>query len=393
MPTSIVKQKIPLIAYADKCCWLIAGESVTTDFDGYSLYIPRAIFIRCSICVFFVVQLISTFPPIYSPMSSSAFMLLTPPHHDAGRPPLAHPLGNLPIGCESTAMGVVKVGDARGRPADAPQSQKISVDEDGYSADIDAAVTGKMLSMAAFHDEGVVFKARFDSPELVQISHKAVAGGSYSPSSPAYDPAQSYSPSSPVIPDSPGRIPTPPLPKFTAEVPVNCTKFILNEIPSGNKRKPEAIEEPPHKRSRTTPDFMIPLPDFMIPLPEPTAEDMEDACKFLEQCMDVFEESETESDDEIFSDSSDSDDMEYHTSDDEIYPDECTKGEYDAKMAKFNGELAAFKKDGSYYDPRMGFPLFEGHAPVNHPYPLAFEQGAAPPCENCPGFRCHCNAN
>jgi len=313
-------------------------------------------------------------------------------------------------------MGVVKVADARGRPADAPQSQKNSVDEDGYSADIDAAVTGKMLSMATFHDEGVVFKARFASPELVKISHKAVAGGSYSPSSPAYDPAQSYSPSSPVIPDSPGRIPTPPLPllKFTAGVPVNCTNFILDEIPSGNKRKPEAIEEPPHKRSRTgltvdtnIPDVQEPLfaprhlvtcdfpstPDLMIPLPEPTADDLEDACKFLEQCMDVFEESETESDDEIFSDSSDSDDMECHTSDDEIYPDECTKGEYDAKMAKFNGELAAFKKDGSYYDPRMGFPLFEGHAPVNHPYPLAFEQGAAPPCENCPGFRCHCNAN
>ena len=115
----------------------------------------------------------------------------------------------------------------------------------------------------------------------------------------------------------------------------------------------------------------------MVPLPEPTADDLEDACKFLEQCMDVLEESESETEseaeepDHIYPEVEE--DMEYHTSDDEIYPDE-----EDAEALMLIKKLEAFKKDGKYYHDGLEqqFPLFSGYAPKHHPYPNAFVQGA-----------------
>ncbi len=381
-----------ILAFARGLFWRLCGPGYNYSFDHSSLYITKWHLFVALLLLFCGLQFILTSPHIYFNMSSSGSTSPTPYTPFPVTPPVPHPIEKSPTGSEPSAMGVEKVADAQECPADTPGSPKNTVDEDGYSADIDVAVIEHMLFISPYATEGRVFKARFDEPELVrQLSLE-----SYSPISPR------YSPSSPAY--RPELQESPMLLKFTAAVPA-----VPRPIPATQKRKIELADPgQPLKRARTgltieapSPTQMYPLsdldyaylrstPDIMknFPLPEPTAEDLDDAYEFLKKCMEVSmseTESETESEDEIFSDSSDSDDIEYHTSDDEVYPDECAQGEYDANMAKFNGELAAFKKDGSYYDPRMGFPLFEGYAPVGHPYPLAFERGVAPEedRENC----------
>jgi len=325
-------------------------------------------------------------------MSSSGSTSLTPYPLFPGTPPVPHPIEKPPTGSEPGDMGVEKVADAQECPADTPGSPKNTVDEDGYSADIDVAVVEHMLFISPYATEGRVFKTRFDEPELVSLRSLSSLG-SYIPTSPRYSPSSpAYRPESPTkklikfaVPTMKRKMDEPADPErpikrarpgLTIDVEAANATATQPVAPSPTQMYPLLLPEPAEAYDfPSTPDIMK-----NFPLPEPTAEDLDDAYEFLKKCMEVSmseTESETESD-KIFSDSSDSDDIEYHTSDDEVYPDECAQGEYDANMAKFNGELAAFKKDGSYYDPRMGFPLFEGYAPVGHPYPLAFERGAAP---------------
>lgn len=107
-------------------------------------------------------------------MSSPALMLPTAPHPFAGRPPLAHPVGKLAIGCETTDMGVEKVGDARGRPADAPEPPQKSKLEDGAAAG-DATVLGKKRK-AMTHYESESKKARNMGWEAGLEYEKLLAG-------------------------------------------------------------------------------------------------------------------------------------------------------------------------------------------------------------------------
>ena len=107
-------------------------------------------------------------------MSSPALMLPTAPHPFADRPPLAHPVGKLAIGCETTDMGVEKVGDARGRPADAPEPPQKSKLEVAAAAG-DATVLGKKRK-AMTHYESESKKARNMGWEAGLEYEKLLAG-------------------------------------------------------------------------------------------------------------------------------------------------------------------------------------------------------------------------
>ena len=238
-------------------------------------------------------------------MSSCNIPPCTPAHHDAGLLPLAHLAYKS---SQTTDMVMVEderlpFGLSEGH-ADVPQSQKISVDEDGYSADMDTAVVKNMIDMSYYAEEGDVFRARFNDPELMRNELMR------------NEPMRSYEPiySHDATPH--------PLPKFT-----NAAPAVPRPIPT-QKRK--GVFEDAHNAI--------------------CGSDTE-----LMGVSDIFSD-----DTELTEDTSEDD------TDVELYPDE------------FNELLAAFKKDGSFYDPLMGFPLFEGYAPTGHPYPLAFARGAAP---------------
>ena len=54
-----------------------------------------------------------------------------------------------------------------------------------------------------------------------------------------------------------------------------------------------------------------------------------------------------------------------------------------------HGQLEEFRRDGSHYSPEVSlmFPLFQGIAPINHPYPNAFHgRPAAPPTRSFQGL-------
>ena len=273
----------------------------------------------------------------------------TPQHHDAGHQDVRHPNEDLRNTHPNTSQQVLDIRNAQIRPADTPEPQKYAVDADGYSADIDATLVDEMFyQKACGKPEGTVFKVRMQSPELVKYFHVQeypdhTSGTTrYSISSPHYDPTSVFfDPDYDCYPQD-GK-----LPKFTANIPARLTVDNTNhkrsyvDLLDDFDKDFDNLDQPPQpKRPRKalTIDTDVPNVQDQLQAPRnlihnlesasPTPQEEQQAYEWLEQQFKLEEfnsESETEDEwleepDHIYPDVEE--EIECHTSDDEVYPDE-----------------------------------------------------------------------
>ena len=276
--------------------------------------------------------------------------LPTPHHHDAGHQDVRHPHEDLRNTHPNTSQEVLDLQNAQIRPADTPEPQKHAVDADGYSADIDANIVNEMFHQKACgKPEGTVFKTRNNSPELVKYFHvqeypdQTTGTTRYSISSPHYDPTSVFFDTDyDCYTDKDTK-----LPKFTDKIPEHLTvnntnhkRSYVDLLDDFDKDFHNLDQHPQPKRPRKalTIDTNVPHVQDQLQAPRnlihnmdsasPTPQEEQQAYEWLEQQFKLEEfnsESETEDEwleepDHIYPEVEE--DIEYHTSDDEVYPDE-----------------------------------------------------------------------